>query len=109
VDAAVTVPEFGGWAGYDPRAHQWLTCDHIKTLAAAWFKRHGADCSCKTMDDPSVIESFERFSHSADWEFLDIPRAVGMGLSPKNDLDRIDTILDVSWARHRERRVPLSL
>jgi hypothetical protein len=45
VDAAVTVPEFGDCAGYGYHAHRWLTRDHIKTLAAARFKQHGADYS----------------------------------------------------------------
>jgi hypothetical protein len=39
----------------------------------------------------------------ADWEFLETPREVSMGQRLKNDLDRIDQILDASWERHQQR------
>jgi hypothetical protein len=100
VDAAVTVSEFGDSARYDHHAHRWLTRDYLETLAAARFKQHGADDSSKTLADPSVMESFGHSSHRPDWEFLEVPRAVSMGLCLKNDLNRIDTILDACWARH---------
>jgi hypothetical protein len=37
------------------------------------------------------------------WEFLETPREVSMGQRLKNDLDRIDQILDASWERHQQR------
>src|ERR1700692_3391662 len=89
VDGAVTVPEFGDCAGYDDCAHRWLTRDHIMTLVATRFKLHGADYPSKTLADPSVMESLARPSDRADWEFLEVPRAVSMGLRLKNDLYRI--------------------
>ena len=102
VDGSTVVPEFGGWACYDHNTHRWLTPDHIKTLVASWFQQHCADYSGKTLDHPLVIESFARSSHRPDWEFLETPREVSMGLRLKNGLNRIDAILDVSWERHQE-------
>ena len=100
---ASTVPEFCGWACYDHQAHQWFTPDRIKTLVRAWFAQHGTDYSGRTLDDPLVMESFAHASDRAHGEFLETPREVSLGLYLKNDLNRIDAIVDVSWERHRER------
>ena len=80
-----------------------MSPDRIKTLVASWFERHGGDYSGKTLDDPLVMEAFAHSADWADWEFLETPREVSLGQRLKNDLDRIDAILDASWERHRER------
>lgn len=103
VDAATTVPEFGGWACYDHQAKRWLSPDRIKLLVAVWFEQHGADYSGTTLDDPSVMESFAHSGDRAHGEFMQVPRVVPPGVTLKNDLNRIDQILDASWERHRQR------
>jgi hypothetical protein len=103
IDGVTTVPEFGGWACYDRHAHRWLTTGRIKSLVSAWFERYGAPFSGRTLDDPAVMGAFVHAWDWVDWEFLETPREVSMGQRLKNDLDRIDQILDASWERHQQR------
>ena len=100
---ASSVPAFGGWACYDHLAKRWLTPDRIKALVAAWFAEHGTEHSGKTLDDPLVMEAFARSTDRTHGEFLETLRVVPPGVTLKNDLDRIDSILDVSWERHQQR------
>ena len=53
------------------------------------------------------MEHFAQSSDWADWEFLEAPREVSLGMYLHNDLKRIDQILDASWERHRQRVLKL--